>query len=82
MFDVFTEEIEVLLKDGIANLYWFKRDLHKAWLKNKGTSYLMIAIQCIGKTGDFGIITLIFNHFLRENMGTACIFSTIIISRK
>ena len=34
MFDVFTEEIEVLLKDGIANLYWFKRDLHKAWLRS------------------------------------------------
>jgi hypothetical protein len=34
MFDVFTEEIEVLLKDGIANLFWFKRDLHKAWLRS------------------------------------------------
>lgn len=34
MFDVFTEEIEVLLKDGIANLYWFKRDLHKSWLRS------------------------------------------------
>ena len=34
MFDVFTEEIEVLLKDGIANLYWFKRDLYKAWLRS------------------------------------------------
>jgi hypothetical protein len=34
MFDVFTEEIEVLLKDGIANLYWYKRDLYKAWLRS------------------------------------------------
>lgn len=34
MFDVFTEEIEVLLKDGIANLYWFKKDLYKAWLRS------------------------------------------------
>ena len=34
MFDVFTEEIEVLLKDGIANLYWYKKDLHKAWLRS------------------------------------------------
>ena len=34
MFDVFTEEIEVLLKDGIANLYWFKKDLQKAWLRS------------------------------------------------
>lgn len=34
MFDVFTEEIEILLKDGIANLYWYKGDLHKAWLRS------------------------------------------------
>lgn len=34
MFDVFTEEIEVLIKDGIANLYWFKKDLYKAWLRS------------------------------------------------
>jgi Restriction endonuclease len=31
MFDVFTEEIEVLIKDGIANLYWYRGDLNKAW---------------------------------------------------
>jgi hypothetical protein len=31
MFDVFTEEVEVLVKDGIANLYWYKGDLQKAW---------------------------------------------------
>ncbi|MBS0496378.1 MAG: restriction endonuclease [Proteobacteria bacterium] len=34
MFDVFTEEIEILVKDGIANLYWYKGDLHKAWLRS------------------------------------------------
>jgi hypothetical protein len=34
MFDVFTEEIEVLIKDGIANLYWYKHDLRKAWLRS------------------------------------------------
>jgi hypothetical protein len=33
MFDVFTEQIEVLIKDGIANLYWYKDDLQKAWLR-------------------------------------------------
>jgi hypothetical protein len=33
MFDVFTEQIEVLIKDGIANLYWYKGDLQKAWLR-------------------------------------------------
>lgn len=34
MFDVFTEEIEILIKDGISNLYWFKGDLKKAWLRS------------------------------------------------
>lgn len=33
MFDVFTDQIEVLIKDGVANLYWYKGDLHKAWLR-------------------------------------------------
>jgi len=32
MFDVFTDEIEVLVKEGIANLYWYKSYLKKAWL--------------------------------------------------
>ncbi len=34
MFDVFTEEIEIIVKDGLANLYWYKGDLHKAWLRS------------------------------------------------
>ncbi len=34
MFDVFTEEIEVLIKDGIANLYWYRKDLYKALLRS------------------------------------------------
>ena len=34
MFDVFTEEIEVQIKEGIANLYWYKDDLKKAWLRS------------------------------------------------
>jgi hypothetical protein len=33
MFDVFTEEIEVQIKKGIANLYWYLGDLQKAWLR-------------------------------------------------
>jgi hypothetical protein len=33
VFDVFTEQIEVLIKDGLSNLYWYKGDLHKAWLR-------------------------------------------------
>ncbi len=34
MFDIFTEEIEVLIKDGISNLYWYRADLFKAWLRS------------------------------------------------
>jgi len=33
MIDVFTEEVEVLIKKGISNLYWFLGDLEKAWLR-------------------------------------------------
>ncbi len=35
MFDVFTEEIEILIKDGISNLYWYRKDLYKAWLRSE-----------------------------------------------
>ena len=34
MFDVFTEEMEVQIKTGISNLYWFREDLRKAWLRS------------------------------------------------
>lgn len=34
MIDVFNEQIEVLIKDGISNLYWFKGDLKKICLKS------------------------------------------------
>jgi len=34
MFDVFTEEIEVQIKKGISNLYWYLGDLKKAWLRS------------------------------------------------
>jgi restriction endonuclease len=33
MFDIFTEEIELTIKSGIANLYWYHGDLKKAWLR-------------------------------------------------
>ena len=33
MFDIFTEEIELTIKSGISNLYWFHGDLKKAWLR-------------------------------------------------
>lgn len=45
MFDVFTEEIEVLIKDGIANLYWYKNDLHKAWLRSGVPQTLSLKIS-------------------------------------
>jgi hypothetical protein len=34
VFDLFTEEIEVQIKNGISNLYWFKDDLKKAWIRS------------------------------------------------
>jgi hypothetical protein len=34
MIDVFNEEIEVQIKRGISNLYWYKEDLRKAWLRS------------------------------------------------
>lgn len=34
MIDVFTEEIEVQIKRGVSNLYWYKADLRKAWLRS------------------------------------------------
>lgn len=40
MFDVFTEEVEILIKDGMANLYWYKGDLHKAWLRSGVTTQI------------------------------------------
>lgn len=40
MFDVFTEQIEVLIKDGIANLYWYRGDLRKAWIRGGVSSAL------------------------------------------
>lgn len=52
MFDVFTEEIEVLIKEGIANLYWFKKDLNKAMLRS-GVSY-NLADRIQRKTDDEG----------------------------
>jgi hypothetical protein len=33
MLDVFNEEVEIHIKDGIANLYWYKGDLQKAWAR-------------------------------------------------
>ena len=33
MLDVFKEETEVLIKNGIANLYWYRDDLKKALIR-------------------------------------------------
>lgn len=33
MFDVFTDEIEFLIKEGISNLYWYKGDLEKCLIR-------------------------------------------------
>ncbi|USK41826.1 restriction endonuclease (plasmid) [Cytobacillus firmus] len=34
MLDVFTEEIELQIKQGLANLYWYQNDLKKAWIRS------------------------------------------------
>jgi len=34
MFDIFTEEIEILIKEGVSNLYWYKKDMKKLWLRS------------------------------------------------
>lgn len=45
MFDVFAEEIEVLIKDGISNLYWYRQDLQKAWIRSGVDESLARRIQ-------------------------------------
>lgn len=45
MFDVFTDEIEMIIKDGLANLYWYKGNLHKTWLSSKVDSHLVTEIK-------------------------------------
>lgn len=47
MFDVFTEEIEVLIKDGIANLYWYKGDLQKAWTRSGVPNRLILEVVAL-----------------------------------
>lgn len=47
MIDVFTEEIEVLIKEGIANLYWYRADLKKAWLRSSVNNKLIEEIYAM-----------------------------------
>jgi hypothetical protein len=56
MFDVFTEQIEVLINDGIANLYWYKGDLQKAWLRS-GVSSALTGKISVEKGFDGNIIS-------------------------
>lgn len=56
MFDVFTEEIEVLIKDGIANLYWYKGDLQKAWLRSRVPEHLLKEVSSL-RDHDGGTLT-------------------------
>jgi hypothetical protein len=41
MIDVFTQEIEDLIKEGITHLYWYKDDLKKAW-KRSGVDEILV----------------------------------------
>jgi hypothetical protein len=52
MIDVFTEEIEVEIKRGISNLYWFLGDLEKAWLR-AGVDVVTTS-ALFSKRNDFG----------------------------
>ena len=45
MINVFTEEIEVTIKDGISNLYWYRGDLYKAFLRSGVDQELASAIH-------------------------------------
>ena len=56
MFDVFTEQIEVLIKDGIANLYWYKGDLQKAWLRS-GVSPKLTGTISVEKGFDGSVLS-------------------------
>src|SRR5687767_10373832 len=49
MFDVFTEEIEVQIKSGLSNLYWYRRDLMKAWLRSGVTRNICDSIERMKK---------------------------------
>lgn len=44
MLDVFTEEIEVTVKHGIANLYWYRSDLVKALIRSGVSSSLAYSL--------------------------------------
>jgi hypothetical protein len=56
MFDVFTEQIEVLIKDGIANLYWYKGDLQKAALR-AGVEHTLMGRISQEKGADGNVIS-------------------------
>jgi hypothetical protein len=52
VFDVFTEEIEVQIKSGIANLYWYRKDLKKAWLRSGVDSRVCDLLFSMRKEGN------------------------------
>ena len=33
LLDVFTQEIEDYIKEGMSHVYWYRRDLERAWVK-------------------------------------------------
>ena len=53
MIDVFNEQIEVLIKEGISNLYWFKGDLKKSFYRAnvpENITHKIFGIKYNGKT--------------------------------
>lgn len=72
MFDVFTEEIELIIKDGIANLYWYHADLKKAWLRSGVDQQLCDSIlnqrrEDGGKLSKRQLMDLLYEHLRQRD---------------
>lgn len=82
MFDVFTEEIEVLVKDGLANLYWFKGDLQKVWLRAGVPQPLCTKIARLKDTDGKGLTKRLQMDQLYQELRTADFNLRLRVSRE
>jgi hypothetical protein len=81
MFDVFTEEIEVQIKLGISNLYWFVNDLKKAWLRAGVSQNLCNSIFSRKNTAGMKATKREFMDFLYEELRSADYNKRLEVSR-
>jgi len=70
MIDVFTEQIEVLIKEGISNLYWYKGDLKKSFYRANVPETTTNNLFNIHFNGAFlflwkVLLTNVCNHYLK-----------------